>query len=203
MLWSILSRIVKARESLGLLVFSVAIVPCYVLFAIVLLVIAPLLIRLAGWHTPNDAEMRIADVSWPLLKWVRYVAANHIVRIFAGTLFRSSPLWTLHLRLAGAKLGKRVYVNSLSLNDYNLLEFGDDVVIGAGVHLSGHTVEDGVVKTSAVRLGSGTTIGLNSIVDIGVETGPRCEIGALTFVPKRMKLEGNAIYAGIPAMRIE
>ena len=71
---------------------------------------------------------------------------------FAGTLFRGTPLWTSHLRLSGARLGKRVYVNTLSISDYNSLECGDDVVIGGAVHQSGHTVEAGVVKTARVRL---------------------------------------------------
>ena len=68
------------------------------------------------------------------------MAATHIVRVFAGVLFRGSPIWT-DLRLAGARLGRRVYINSLAMADYNLLEFGDDVVIGEDVHVSGHTVE--------------------------------------------------------------
>lgn len=201
-LWSILLRIVRANEDVRIVTFSLAIVPSYIMFAVMLLVISPLLTRLARWRTPSDAEMRIADVGWPLLKWVRYIASNHLVRVLAGSLFRGSPLWTFHLRLAGAKLGKRVYINSLSLNDYNLLDFGDDVVIGAGVHLSGHTVEAGVVKTGGVRLGEGTTVGLSTIIEIGVTTGTRCQIGALSFVPKRVKLDGNTVYAGIPAAPI-
>jgi acetyltransferase-like isoleucine patch superfamily enzyme len=164
--------------------------------------VSPVAIRLVGWRTPANAEMRIAEVDWPLLKWVRYVASNHLVRVMAGTFFHGSPVWTAHLRLAGARLGNRVYVNSLALNDYNLLEFGDDVVIGADAHLSGHTVENGTVKTGAVRLGRNTTVGVGSIVEIGVETGPNCEIGALSFVPKRMKLDADSIYAGIPVRRM-
>lgn len=155
-----------------------------------------------GWRTPDDTEMRIADLEWPLLTWVRYLAAIHLARVIAGTLFRGSPIWTAHLRLHGARLGRRVYVNSLSVSDYNLLEFGDDVVIGAAAHLSGHTVEGGVVKTAALRLGRNVTIGLGSVIEIGVDIGPDCEVGALSFVPKHTKLEGGAIYAGIPATRI-
>jgi acetyltransferase-like isoleucine patch superfamily enzyme len=130
------------------------------------------------------------------------MVATHIVRVFAGTLFRGSPIWTAYLRLAGAKLGRRVYVNSLAVTDYNLLEFGDDVVIGGGVHLSGHTVEGGLVKTATVRLGNNVTIGLGSVIEIGVDVGDGCQIGALSFVPKHTRLEAGAVYAGIPVERI-
>jgi acetyltransferase-like isoleucine patch superfamily enzyme len=125
------------------------------------------------------------------------------VRVVAGTLARGTPFWTLYLRLSGARLGKRVYVNSLSVSDYNLIECGDDVVIGAGVYLSGHTVEGGVVKTARIRLGSRVTIGLESVIEIGVEIGSDAQVGALSFVPKYTKLAGGRVYAGIPAVPIE
>jgi len=109
-----------------------------------------------------------------------------------------SPIWTAYLRLSGARVGERVYIASLSLSDYNLLDLGDDVVIGADVHISGHTVEGGVVKTAGVRLGRNVTIGLGTVIDIGVDVGPDCQVGALSFVPKHTHLEAGAVYAGIP-----
>ena len=201
--WSLLQNIVPPSPAVRLSVWSLAIVPSYVAFALCLMVIAPGAARLAGWHTPADAHLSIADMDWALLKWVRYGASLHLVRIIAGSLFRGTPIWTTHLRLSGARLGKRVYVNSLSVSDYNLLDFGDDVVIGGGVHLSGHTVEAGVVKTARVRLHRNVTIGLGSVIEIGVEIGPGAQIGALSFVPKYAKLKGGVTYAGAPAVPIE
>ena len=108
--------------------------------------------RVTGWRTRPDAAMRLADLDWPVLDWVRYMVATHILHLFAGTLFRGTPVWSACLRLNGARVGRRVYVNSLGVSDHNLLEFGDDVVIGGDVHVSEHTVEDGFVKTARVRL---------------------------------------------------
>jgi len=181
---------------------SLGIVPSYLLFALTLMLLSALATRLVGWRTLPDREMRIVDMEWPLLNWVRFMVSIHMVRFFAGSLFRGSPIWTAYLRLAGARLGRRVYVNSLGLSDYNLLDFGDDVVIGADVHISGHTVEGGIVKTGTVRLGHNVTIGVGSIVDIDVEVGSDCQIGALSLVRKHTKLEGRAVYAGIPVRPI-
>jgi acetyltransferase-like isoleucine patch superfamily enzyme len=180
------------------ILLSLAIAPLYAFFACCLMVASPIAMRLLRWQTPPDAEMPIANMDWRLLRWVRYGASIHIARIVAGTLFRGTPLWTTHLRLNGARLGKRVYVNSLSVSDYNLIECGDDVVIGGAVHMSGHTVERGVVKTASIRIGDNVTIGLESVIEIGVEIGPHAEIGALSFVPKHSKLPGGHTYAGIP-----
>jgi acetyltransferase-like isoleucine patch superfamily enzyme len=199
------SQVLALTESSGVfraVAISIIAVPSYVLFALLLMYVSAVTVRVLNWQTPPNAEMRIADVDWPLLQWARSMAATHIVRIFAGLLFRGSPIWTAYLRLAGARLGRRVYVNSLAVTDYNLLEFGDDVVIGDDVHVSGHTVESGVVKTAPLRLGNNVTIGLGSVIEIGVEAGDGCQVGALSFVPKHTRLEAGAIYAGIPAQRI-
>lgn len=203
LIWQWLPVMAGSDPLVRLMLFSVAIAPSYVIFAGCLMVISPLVLRVLGWHTPPDAEMRIADLDWPLLGWVRYGASIYLARVVAGTLFRGTPIWTAHLRLNGARLGKRVYINSLSLSDYNLLEFGDNAVIGDAVHLSGHTVEAGMVKTAHVRLGRNVTIGLGSVIEIGVEIGSDAQVGALSFVPKHTKLKGGATYVGAPAAPID
>jgi len=130
------------------------------------------------------------------------MSAAHLVRLASGAVFRGSPLWTAYLRMNGARVGKRVFINTLSIADHNLLELGDDVVIGADVHISGHTVESGMVKTGRVRIGSNVTIGLGSAIDIDVEIGDGCQIGAFTLVPKHARLEPNSVYVGIPARKL-
>ena len=57
------------------------------------------------------------------------------------------------MRWNGARIGRGVHINSLSISDHNMLEFGDGVVIGENVHLSGHTVEGGMVKTGTGEVG--------------------------------------------------
>jgi acetyltransferase-like isoleucine patch superfamily enzyme len=183
-------------------VVSVLIVPSYLAFAMCLMAASAAATRVTGARTPPDAAMPISEMGWPLMRWARYMVASHVVRTLAGGVFRGSPIWTMYLRLNGASIGRRVYVNSLFVSDHNLLEFGDDVVIGSEVHLSGHTVEAGVVKTARVRLGRDVTIGLGSVIDIGVTVGDGTQVGALSFVPKDTVLEPGVVYAGIPARRM-
>ena len=185
------------------LILAISLVPAYLVFATTLMVLSAGSTRLFGWRTAPDGAWRLADLEWGLLNWSRYMISTHVVRVLVGTFFRSSPLWTWYMKLNGARIGSGVYINSLSISDHNMLEFGDGVVIGESVHLSGHTVEGGVVKTGYVRLGTGVTVGLGSMVGIGVEAGDRCQIGALSVVPKNTKLEAGAIYAGVPVRRIE
>ena len=135
--------------------------------------------------------------------WAQYMAAIHVVRVLAGTLFRGSPVWAAYRRLSGARIGRRFYVNSLAVSDYNLLAFGDDVVIGANVHLSGHTVEAGIVTTAGVRLANDVTIGVGAVVGIGVAVGHGSQVGAPSLLPKHTTLQPGHVYAGIPVRRLE
>jgi carbonic anhydrase/acetyltransferase-like protein (isoleucine patch superfamily) len=59
-----------------------------------------------------------------------------------------------------------------------------------------------MLKTAGVRVGSHVTIGLGSAIDIDVDIGDGCQIGALTFVPKHTRLDPNAVYVGIPARKL-
>jgi acetyltransferase-like isoleucine patch superfamily enzyme len=202
LLWRAAVVSAAANSVLQAIVASTLLAPAYILFALCLMPVSAAITRLVGARTPPDAELRISDMSWALLRWAHYVSSAHVVRLASGTVFRGSPLWTAYLRMNGARIGKRVFINTLSIADHNLLDIGDDVVIGADVHMSGHTVENGVVKTARVRVGSNVTIGLGSAIDIDVDIGDGCQIGAFTLVPKHSRLEPHAVYVGIPARRL-
>ena len=202
LLWRAGVTSAPAHSMLQVVVASALLVPAYIVFALCLMPVSAVITRLVGARTPADTELRISDLSWTLMKWVQYMSASHIVRLASGAVFRGSPLWTAYLRMNGARIGARVFINTLSIADHNLLELGDDVVIGADVHISGHTVEGGMVKTGRVRVGSNVTIGLGSAIDIDVDIGDGCQIGAFTLVPKHARLEPNAVYVGIPARKL-
>lgn len=201
-LWTVALDLAPGPGTGRLLLFSVLAPFSYALFAFCLMPVSALVSSATGARTPGPCELRLTDMSWPMMRWARYVVSIHIVRVFAGTLYRSSPVWTWYLRLNGARIGRRVYVNSLYLSDHNQIEIGNDVVIGADVHLSAHTVEAGLLKLAPVRLGDGVTIGVNTVIDIGVECGPGCQVAALSFVPKHTRLDAGALYGGIPVRRL-
>jgi acetyltransferase-like isoleucine patch superfamily enzyme len=184
-------------------IVATTLVPAYLVFSIALVGLSALSTRTFGWRTAANSQWKLRDLEWPLMDWVRYMTSTHVVRVLVGTVFRSSPLWTAYMRWNGARIGRGVHINSLSISDHNLLEFADGVVIGESVHLSGHTVEGGMVKTGGVKLGRFVTVGLGSMVGINVEAGERCQIGALSVVLKGSTLDADSVYAGVPARKID
>lgn len=181
---------------------AMASVPAYLLFATGLMVYSAGATRLLGWRTRSGLATRIADFEWPLLDWGRYLVTTHVVRLFAGAVFRSTPVWTMYMRLNGARIGRGVWVNSLALMDHNLLEMGDGAVIGSDAHVAGHIVEHGILTTAPVRLGRGVTIGIGTVVEIGADIGDRTAVGALSVVPKFSTLEPSSVYGGVPVRRL-
>jgi acetyltransferase-like isoleucine patch superfamily enzyme len=188
---------------LRIVLLSMSFLPAYLLFAVLLAAFSALAMRWLGWRPPARAELRISDLDWPLANWARYGISSHIVRVLAGPVFRNTPVWVWYMRMNGARIGRRCWVNSLDATDHCLLEFGDDVVIGSGAHLSGHTVERGIVRIAPVRFGTGTTVGVNTHVEIDVETGPGCQIGSLSMVPKGSRLDGDSVYVGCPVHKLD
>jgi acetyltransferase-like isoleucine patch superfamily enzyme len=187
---------------LRVVLLAMAFVPAYLVFAAGLMAYSALATRVLGWRTRAGLATRLADFDWPLLDWGRYLVTTHVVRLFAGAVFRSTPVWTMYMRLNGARIGRGVWVNSLSLMDHNLLELGDFSVVGSDVHMSGHLVENGTLVTAPVRVGARATIGIASVITLGAEIGDGAQVGALSVVPKFQKLDAGGVFAGAPVRRI-
>ena len=185
-----------------LTLISLAFAPLYLACACTLMLYSALATRVPGWRTPANVELPLREFSWPVLNWGRYLMTIHVVRVLAGPAFRSTTVWNWCMRMNGARLGRDVWVNSLSLMDHNLLDFADVVVIGSDTHVSGHIVERGVLRTAPVRLGTNTLIGIGSVVGIGVASGAGVQVGALSVIPKFSRLEAGGVYVGVPATRV-
>lgn len=202
LLWTAALPLVRGPLYARLALFAFTLVPAYMLFTFGLMVYSAWATRLLGWRTEPDKELALVEVGRPLMNLLRGATLHHFVRIFAGTLYRGSPAWTFYLRLNGAKVGARVYVNTLAIGDCSLLEIGEGSVIGSDVHIGGHWVERGVMRTGRVRLGQNVMIGNGSVVGIGVTIEDGVQVGALSVVPKGVRLEAHGVYVGAPATRI-
>jgi acetyltransferase-like isoleucine patch superfamily enzyme len=99
------------------------------------------------------------------------------------TLLRFVPgLFSLWLRLWGAKIGRSVYwTPGLEITDRDMLEVGDQVIFGHKVGLYAHVIkpknDNLLLFTRRIRIGSGAFIGA------GARLGPGVRIDAGALVP--------------------
>ncbi|HEY1381755.1 MAG TPA: Pls/PosA family non-ribosomal peptide synthetase, partial [Gemmataceae bacterium] len=121
-------------------------------------------------------------------------AVPWLLRWWTGT-----PWLPALLRLFGAHFGQRVYLETTSLTEFDLVRVGDDAEVGGLTLLQTHLFEDRVMKMSAVVLGAGCTVGPRSVVLYGAEVGVGAELDALSLVMKGETLPAETRWRGIPA----
>lgn len=126
------------------------------------------------------------------------VAVPLVLRWLTGT-----PLIAPLLRLFGAKIGHRVYMETTFLTEFDLVAVADDVAIAGLTSLQTHLFEDRVMKMSTLKIGRGCSVGARSVVlyDSVLETGSKLD--ALSLVMKSEVLPPKSQWQGIPARLVE
>jgi hypothetical protein len=107
---------------------------------------------------------RFPFYSFQAFRWASFNALILLVRYTSMNLIRVTPFLTLFHRFMGMRIGRRVQINTLVVSDSNLIEIGDDTVIGGDVTLVAHAAEHGTLVTAPVKIGSRVTVGLMSII---------------------------------------
>jgi len=128
------------------------------------------------------------------LKWFVSNALQLLVWTLFGNFLLLTPFASLYYRLMGAKLGLNVQINSAYCADLQLLEIGDNSVIGGHATVIAHSVERQGLILKKVRIGRNVVVGLNSVVLPGVEIGEGAVIAAGAIVPKYTRIPAKSVY---------
>jgi non-ribosomal peptide synthetase-like protein len=155
-----------------------------------------------------------------LMKWVvvfRYKAAQH--PMWTWKVWRSEAITTTYealsvpflldflrgtvwlpfmLRLLGAKIGKRVWLNTTDITEYGMVSISDDAALNEGSGPQTHLFEDRVMKVGPVKIGARSSIGTRSIILYDSEVGDDVNIEPLSLVMKGEKLQNGTKWAGSP-----
>lgn len=102
-------------------------------------------------------------------------------------------------RLMGAKIAPDASIAACVTLDFffpELIEIGDDSVIGFGSTILAHEFLVGEWRTGRTSIGKRTLVGANSTVLAGVEIGNGCVINAMTLVNKNVPDKSYA--EGVP-----
>jgi non-ribosomal peptide synthetase-like protein len=120
-----------------------------------------------------------------------------------GLLLTGTPWLAPLLRLLGARVGRRVYMETTYLTEFDLVQVGDDASIGRASSLQSHLFEDRVMKMSTVRVGNGCTVGPRSVVlyDSSLQAGSALD--GLSLVMKGESLPAGTSWRGVPARLVE
>ena len=172
---------------------------CFFVFGISLIFIVGIIFRIL----PIKSKPGIYPIgSMQTIRWGLCGAFLKLVNVAFLNMITPSFLNVIYFRLVGAKIGKNVQINSISVNDPWLLEIGDGTVIGGGASINCHTVERGKLVLEKVKIGKNCTIGAQSLVWPGCIVGDGAILSTKSVLKKRSKVGEKQIWAGNPAENI-
>jgi non-ribosomal peptide synthetase-like protein len=118
------------------------------------------------------------------------------------TWLTGTPMLGPALRMFGARIGRRTLIESTYLTEFDLVDVGDDVVIGDGVSLQTHLFEDRVMKMAYVIIRDRASIGSKSVVLYDSSVEEDVVLAPLSLVMKGETLPAGTSWCGIPAQKL-
>jgi non-ribosomal peptide synthetase-like protein len=139
--------------------------------------------------------------------WASFVWLSEAVTTTYETLavpcflhhLQGTPLLPFFLRLFGAKIGARAYLDTTDMTEFDLNDVGDEAALNFDCGLQTHLFEDRVMKIRSVSVGRRAVIGCNSIALPGSRIGADAKLGALSLVMKGERLPAGTAWHGAPA----
>lgn len=185
---------------LRLLALTVSFAWAYFLFGFVLLFVlagARVLMRFKGKEGP------IPIWSLDAAQFASYNGLLMAARLTILPWFRNGPFLPMFYRMMGAKIGKNVIINTTVIHDCDLLEIGDDAVIGGDACIIAHSAEKGRIHRKRVKIGKGATIGQYATILAGADIGNGAVVGANSVVPKNTVIPPGEARGGVPARKLK
>ncbi|HTL58023.1 MAG TPA: Pls/PosA family non-ribosomal peptide synthetase [Candidatus Limnocylindrales bacterium] len=124
---------------------------------------------------------------------------EHLAEPFLVGPLTGTPFICWYFRALGARIGRRVYMETTDLTEFDLVEVGDDAALNADCTIQTHLFEDRVMKMSHVRIGPRCTVGTGSLVLYDTQMQPGSCLGDLSLLMKNEILPGDTRWEGIPA----
>jgi non-ribosomal peptide synthetase-like protein len=140
---------------------------------------------------------------WSAFVW-RLEFVNALFEFFATPLallaLQGTPLLPWYFRLLGARIGRRVYMHTTGLLEWDLVEVGHRAALNNDCVLQTHLFEDRVLKGSRLYIGADCSVGAGSVLlyDSKMEDGAR--LNALSLLMKGETLPACTAWAGLPAV---
>lgn len=175
------------------------------------LLLSPAIALLGGLGT----VLAVAALKWLIVGryrprveplWNRFVRRTEFVTALYETAavpallgsLVGTPMLGWALRLFGVRVGRRTWIATTYVTEFDLVHIGDDVAVGNATSLQTHLFEDRVMKMSHVLLEAGASVGARSVVLYDGVVGEDVIVDALSLVMKGERLPGGTAWSGIP-----
>jgi non-ribosomal peptide synthetase-like protein len=151
---------------------------------------------LIGRYRPRAAAM------WTPFVWISEAVTNLYESLAVPNLLdslRGTPMLPWALRLLGVRIGKRVYLNTTDITEFDCVQIGDEAELNAWCGPQTHLFEDRVMKIGRVEIGARVTVGARGTILYDTCVGDGVRLGPLTLVAKGERLPADTDWEGSPA----
>jgi len=138
---------------------------------------------------------------WTMKVWLTEAVTSTYEALcvpFLLDFLKGTPWLPIILRVFGTHTGKRVWMNTTDITEFDMVSIGTDAALNEDCGPQTHLFEDRVMKIGTVTIGERTSIGARSIVLYNTSIGNDVNIDALSLVMKGETLAPGTKWAGSP-----
>jgi non-ribosomal peptide synthetase-like protein len=117
---------------------------------------------------------------------------------FLLDFLRGTPWLPMALRLMGTRTGKRVWMNTTDITEFDMVSIGTDSALNEDSGPQTHLFEDRVMKVGRIKIGERCSIGARSIILYNTRISNDVKIDALSLVMKGEVLSPKTNWIGSP-----
>ncbi len=132
------------------------------------------------------------------LAYVRFWIVKVVIRSSPLNLFAGSPLYLLHLRALGARIGPGAVVFARPVCT-DLIRVGAGAVVLQDSLLSGYRAHAGMIETGPVAIGRDALVAEATVVDIETSIGDGAQLGRSSSLHAGQAVPAGARWHGSPA----
>jgi non-ribosomal peptide synthetase-like protein len=148
-----------------------------------------------GKYKPKQKPMW----SWGVWKSEAITSTYEALAIpFLLDYLQGTPWLPPLMRLLGVKVGKRVWMNTTDITEFDMVTICDDAALNQDCGPQTHLFEDRVMKIGTVKIGARSSIGAGTIILYDSELGDDTRIEALSLVMKGERLSPGTDWIGSP-----
>jgi non-ribosomal peptide synthetase-like protein len=155
---------------------------------------------LVGRYRPGEKPL------WCTFVWLNELINalhEHLADAWLVGLLNRTPFVCWYFRLLGAKIGRRVYMETTDFSEFDLVTIGDEVVLNADCTMQTHLFEDRIMKMGTIHIAPRCRVGSGTLVLYDTKMETSASIGELSLLMKGETLPAGTSWTGIPARRAE
>ncbi|MBF0502868.1 MAG: amino acid adenylation domain-containing protein [Candidatus Riflebacteria bacterium] len=126
---------------------------------------------------------------------------EHLADPFLIRMLEGTPFIACFFRALGAKVGRRVYMETTSLTEFDLIEIGDEAALNRDSVVQTHLFEDRVMKMAPIRIGERCSLGARAIILYNTEMQIGSELGDVSLAMKGEMFQAMTRWVGLPCRR--